>query len=791
MPLGNDLRQPAMVGAAAMALAAAFLIYAGVAVVRGMHDPSLGAGLSYRDLASELGEALREVPADSLLRADTTSVVLAGTATGFDTLVVVGDTTRFPSFREGGFLRDQVMLYNAFQRWRAEVGTHRAAWFDSLAPFNPSVFRTERRKGVTGLSRAATVYAMRLPSPFEDAWRVRVLTREPIASPGLVSRSARVLLRQDVAVPIEIDGRRHECRIERRGRVARFFCKSLLQTPQLTMRLDSALPPSGMARAGWAAFQYDGAAVRRGDSAAVVSGGLLTIKGLQPSVFTQYEPGLIASTQWVNGRARRVRSGPGVLQFLAQLGNRPATGATAAGRELSIRLSVDGALSAELTDSLAAAVAGLPIDFASVVLADAVTGEILGIGEVGARANPDRSNLMRPLNVGSAIKPILAAAILSERPELAALEVAATDGAVESVFGLPMGGFHSALNCGMPPGGWVNLSYFIRCSNNHYAAALVLASLSEMTSGGYMVLAPGATAPYRLGGTVYSERRPRIPRDRGGRVPRDWVVSAPIATGLLRVFDVAADPTVSDEVGRSSTLWRDLEYSSGAPVSVPWELLPEESRPALVERKASGSPPALLAAYGYGGWENQWTLLDLTQSFARILTDRRLSLTFAPRTRAEREENDERAAPLDLARQRWYGTLVEALASVGETGTARGLNPAWRTLVGANGAIYSKTGTLAEAGDSLFVRTMVFGLGRDYASTRAALDCGIVGTVYFKFRRRPVEGMELGAYHTSFATERLTPILKRHWERLGACRQTERMERRGRPAVRTAARTGD
>jgi hypothetical protein len=788
MPLRDDLRQPAAAGAAAMAVAAAFLVYAGVAVVRagalpGAGESGAGAGLSYRALAAELGEALREAPAESLLRVDSATVVLAGRPERVDSLVIIADTTRFPSLREGGFLRDQVALYNGFQRWRSEVGGLRAEWFDSLAALNPSVFRIDYRpRDGPAVARVPTVYSLRLPSPFEDAWRVRVVSREQWTSPGLISRSARVLLRQNVAVPIEIDGRRHECRIERRNSTVRFYCKSLLQTPQLTMRLDSTLPPRGVARAGWASFQYDGAAVQRGDSTAVVTGGLLTIKGLEPSVFTQYQPGLISAMQWINGRARRVRSGPAVLQFLGQLGSRPpADGAR--GEELTVRLSVDGALSTELSDALTAYTTGIPVDFASVMLANAATGEIVGIGEAGARSNPDRTNLMRPVNVGSAIKPVLAAAILSERPELAGLEMGAVDGPVESVFGLPTGGFHSALLCGMPAGGWIDLSYFIRCSNNQYAAALVLAGLSETTPEGRTVLAEGVSAPFRLRGATYTDRRPRIPLDRAGRVPRDWAVSTPLASGLLRLFDVAADPTVSDEVSRTSAVWRDLRYSNGTAVRVPWELLPEESRPALVGRKASGTSPALLAAYGYGGWENQWTLLDLTQAFGRILTDRKLSLTFVPAA----STTPPQAPGLGIARLSWYRTLTGALGEVGETGTAAGLNDRWRAIPGEKGVVFAKTGTLAEADDSLFVRTVVFGLGRDEAATGAALDCGLLGVVYFKFRQRPVANSPLVAYHTDFARVQLTPIIKRHWSRLNACRPKEKKER---PATRRIARVG-
>ena len=69
---------------------------------------------------------------------------------------------------------------------------------------------------------------------------------------------------------------------------------------------------------------------------------------------------------------------------------------------------------------------------------------------------------------------------------------------------------------------------------------------------------------------------------------------------------------------------------TGSPFQAPYELLPSESRPALLSPSSpEGTDLSLLYRYAYGAWENQWTLLDLTNGFARVVSDRRLQLRFS------------------------------------------------------------------------------------------------------------------------------------------------------------------
>ena len=143
------------------------------------------------------------------------------------------------------------------------------------------------------------------------------------------------------------------------------------------------------------------------------------------------------------------------------------------------------------------------------VLARVPDGEIVALAEVGERRNRGRSSLLERVAPGSAVKPLLAAAILSERPELATLKIPARSGRVFSVMNLPevpaRRAFSTSLNCRVPESGRIDLRYFLRCSNNEYAASLVTAGLETASNGEGR---PGST-PARSSRRPPGARRPR------------------------------------------------------------------------------------------------------------------------------------------------------------------------------------------------------------------------------------------------------------------------------------------
>jgi hypothetical protein len=238
---------------------------------------------------------------------------------------------------------------------------------------------------------------------------------------------------------------------------------------------------------------------------------------------------------------------------------------------------------------------------------------------------------------------------------------------------------------------------------------------------------------------------------------------------------------IADSVGRSRRVWEGLTYSDGRAVRVPYELLPTESRPALL---APGSPDGtelgLLYRYAYGAWENQWTLTDLTTGFARIVTDRRVQLTFA-RDRAAIPQpgqlritvpDSARAGPLGLGSHDWYPTLMAGLRDVAVDGTARALRSSWRRS-DLPSSVLAKTGTLREPGESgpsddLFAKSLLFAVGDRSDAPGGPLECGMVGGIYLRFAEDPRSG-SLPSYQVEFARRRLGAFLREYWEEFGVC----------------------
>jgi hypothetical protein len=213
-----------------------------------------------------------------------------------------------------------------------------------------------------------------------------------------------------------------------------------------------------------------------------------------------------------------------------------------------------------------------------------------------------------------------------------------------------------------------------------------------------------------------------------------------------------------------------LTYSDGTPFSVPYELLPSESRPALLAPgQPEGTDLSLLYRYALGAWENQWTLLDLTNGFGRVVTDTRMSMGFAPRGWRAASSGPE---ALGIGGEPWYDRLLAGLRGVGVDGTAAGLSSAWERD-GLPGPGLFKTGTLNEPGeashlDDLFAKSLLFAVGESATEREGPLTCGLVGGLYLRFQEGPRNG-NLPSYQVAFAGRELGEFLRDHWGEFGIC----------------------
>lgn len=753
-----------------VAFTVAGIVAVGHAVVRASFDTSVGSGLGYEAFLSAVDELIRDAGGESLVRVDVTEARLPdATVVTYDTLVVVADTVSFPAFRPAGFLNDQVQAYNRFQRERLALAQEEPTWFFRLQAYNPSVFRT----GGTGgdgptLGRSAEAWSLRVRSPAEEGWDGEVLARTVERGNGLLGPRATIPLREQVILTRRVKGRTHRCELTPDELTVRAYCLSEERIPQAVLRLASADGGSGSVLAGWADLWVDGRRVSSGDSVPLEMGAMLGIDPLEPVIFSEYWEGVLSSKQWIGGRMRRRSPSEVPLDIFSPLGRRSAALGAAPSRTASLRLSVDSHASRSLTETLADFVDELPLEvaFGMVVLARIPDGEIVALAEVGDRSSPGRSRILERIAPGSAVKPLLAAAVLSQRPELATLKIPARTGPVSSVLGLPPVGprrvLQSALNCRPPADGWLDLEYFLRCSNNEYAASLLMAGIWDGER-----VTDGTTGRFQLRGRTLSGVRPALIL-RGHSVPRDLLLRSSVSEGLSDLFDVATDPLIADAMGRSNAVWSGLAYSDGTPADPPREILPSASRPALLAPSVpEATELSLLYRYAFGAWENRWTLLDLANGFGRIVTDRRLQLTFVPST-------GEPSPPgsLGLGAHAWYPRLLRGLGRVPVDGTAPGLRSAFRRA-GLPDVVYAKTGTLAEPGnpgpaDDLYLKSLVLAVGEAVPEEGGRLSCGLVAGLHLRFREGPRRG-SLPSYQVDFAREELARFLSEHWEGLGVC----------------------
>ncbi len=767
-----------------------FLVIVAIEVVHAGGDVAVRRGLDYEHFLAAVDELLDGAGDSALVRFESVQASLPdGRRVVFDTLVVEADLVRYPSFREAGFLFDQVQSYNRFQRERIALARVDGAWFDRLEAFNPSVFRSQRREnGSKRLARSAGAWALRVRSPLEGEWEGEIRARDVFRGSGLVGQRVAISLRRPTILTSRVEGRRQRCEFTPSPLDVRAYCLSEQRIPQAILRMASERSTPERAVAGWTDLWVDGARVSAGDSVPVRAGSVLQIDPLEPLLLSEHWEGILSSRQWVNGRTRRVGAFAAPLDLFATLGNRADLRDASGGSATALDLSVDATASMELSELLTRFVedrVAVPLDFGIVVVGRVPDGEILAIGEIGARRSRGRSNLLEPLPPGSAVKPILAAAILSERPDLATLRIPARSGDVVRIMGLPAvpsrRAFRTSLNCGSPDNGWVDLRYFLRCSNNEYAASLLTAGLWDAQGARLLRGQDAERRAFSLSGRAYAALAPE-----GGLVGlgvmRSTLLRSPLSEGLRRLFELPTDPVIADATRRSRRVWEGLAFSDGHPVRIPYEVLPAESRPALLSSAASESTDlSLLYRYAYGAWENRWTLLDLTNAFGRVVTDRKLQLRFSRAGDSSRGEPWEE--PLGLRDQPWYSELMGGLQDVPRDGTAQGLASAWRRK-GLPSGLFVKTGTLTEAGrpgsgDDLFIKSLVFAVGQESDAPGRPVVCGVVGGIYLRFDEGPRSGA-MPSYQVEFARRDLGEFLQRHWERFALCPAQGEQSERGR-----------
>ncbi|HEY7396339.1 MAG TPA: hypothetical protein VH559_15895, partial [Gemmatimonadaceae bacterium] len=553
--------------------------------------------------------------------------------------------------------------------------------------------------GTMRLSDTANALGLVIRSPYaEGSWRP-VRTIDWHTSPALLGydgQIALVAMNDSTRYRASLNGRQCEVRAEMQTRHL-IYCTSAVGT-LVNRFFDVGFTTSGETFA--AMFPYrpreawiDGK-LEKFVNRSTTSGTLVELRSMGGFLLSGADWGTLATEQWINGRTTFFNQSTGTLSFFGRAGRTTHDPTTP---PAPLTLSFDALLSRDLDRGARAFLAAHndAIRRMVVVIMDAPTGEIRAISEPQRQSDDEPLLSFEPLLIGSAVKPIVTAAILARQPKLADLRLATPDTLVNDVAGtLLMKPFRSASNgCT----GSIDVTQFLRCSNNQFAAELVVRSLK---ANGY----------------------------KGGDVSRTILERSDLANGLAEVFDV--DAYAGRTSGRLASFWTpsDSIVSSSAPVTQDGTLIPWESRPWLVFPKSEKTPLDWIARWAFGGWENRWTLVGAAQAYARIATGKNIQGTFL-------HANGPRLiAPTSVDAAAAFQTVREALVRTALDGTAKGVAAAFNSDSAKPLTVFAKTGTLNEGESNTRMKALVVAVGEPADSTAGApLRCGLVAVTYFEF----------------------------------------------------------
>jgi hypothetical protein len=741
---GGNALEVCLLGAAALAVVAT-----SVATVRAGFAEAYRDDLAFRGAIDETSALIENQGPQGVATYQRGTIEVGGEIIPVDSLAVSGDSLLIGSLAKGGFLRDQIDAFNDHAARRAVSAA--GAGRESAGALAPSLFHLARSdSGYHFLSSSLNGYALLVPSPFaEGAWST-VRTTDWSTGPALVGLLDNAhLTGSDSALSSASLLNAVPCRVKGQGPLTRLvYCRSAAgadigEAYDLGFELGrggSFDAGAGLRVARRSPLWWNGS--RATAPATVRAGDLLFTDPMGAAALSDLQRGILAGQQWLNGRNAFTTARGSTLQLFGRAGrSAPGTGPLTLGLDATLSQAIDARVDDFMTRHEAY------LDAVSIVVADVRTGEVRAVSESRPReGQPLRA--FEPVLLGSMVKPILAAAVLSQDPSLADLSVQWGGPEISEVAGVGLRvPFRNPLNgCGET----IDFEGFLRCSSNQYAVELLVRSLQR--SAGRTEIAPD------------------------GRIPNELLEHTALTNGLLALYD-DADVVSVRAPGRSDRLWRG---SANAPARVPTDrtLHPWASRPWFIHPESPGTPVDWLARFAFGGWENRWTLLGAAEAYARIATGREVHLSMH-----DLPSSDSTFARVDAPAAGAFRRVRGALAQVGESGTARGLTDALETIGPATDSlhVFAKTGTLNEItsrlrDDDVFIKSLAVVVGRPTdPGPSAELACGLVIVSYFEFRqdwRRAVGTTDEAALpdlHRAFNVEELGPALRDSWKRMATC----------------------
>ncbi|MBN8553059.1 MAG: hypothetical protein J0L52_09225 [Caulobacterales bacterium] len=263
-------------------------------------------------------------------------------------------------------------------------------------------------------------------------------------------------------------------------------------------------------------------------------------------------------------------------------------------------------------------------------------GGVLDLDDPLEQARRRNQNLAR-LSVGSAVKPLIAAAILQRHPELLGLQIRGQTEADE-LLGYP---FERPLANHATPA-WIDFNGFIRDSDNLYAAALALMGSPDV-NGLECQLEPGQG--YRLGSVGSSAAvRTERPKSVFETIGPDGRCRPALLEHDRQLRWVEELEDLFDVEGGFAEVGGDCQ-SAQRIRSSPWAALLDrynrldmcQFRESVPEVEALGLAGPLDFRTGavpiiLGNGDGRWSTVGLAQAYARLITGAHVTATFTPAT---------------------------------------------------------------------------------------------------------------------------------------------------------------
>jgi cell division protein FtsW (lipid II flippase) len=648
-----------------------------------------------------------------------------------DSIAVAALAEDKPGFGEGQFLRELVARSNAAGS-RADDRAHcldRGPWL--------------ARSGA-GTVRVLDV-ACRIDFPTADAgWRGTLASSAARGAEWLVAGGHRTMALADVGAP----GTAVAC-ADTGALRARGF--DLACSPDGARLLLRALPDGASAQAsGGGSVTLNGAPL---DGRPLAMGDILAVDSAVTLVVDSAPRGTYGYARWRNGEFVRV-SPSGGSALLSRLDTLLARGLRSDSTVASarVRLTLDAALGEALQSALAercAAAAGGALRQCAVTIVDPETGDVLALASwerpgLTVRAYQPLDANFRNHRGASAVKPLIASAVLARYPRLRTLAVDHPGEQFAAAAGWTISAerpFRSELHGCTSPVGW---ECFLPGSNNLYAVTLGLLGLA-VDGGGPMPAVRGAAVgpAFFVDGRAVTAR-PQLPA-------RHAMAASPLAGNLVKLFDAS--------IGRRSgqfdtTLWAPMRERGLLPkLPAGWQRVsPEPVQLPLDDPQFADLRH--VAGFLIGETDNAWSNVALSRSMSRIMTGRRVQL------RLVRGVGEVALAPAraeSLAFGPGRAAVLDGMRGVVRDGTAARVNGLFAT---SRVDFFGKTGTAETRGPGTGLTPVSVFLFGGRARDGATRMCAAAGTVFVE--AEPNAAGRLPA--VDLFAEVVAPVLR---ERLG------------------------